>query len=73
MLEEPVAHETMLVIKRLLPRLSFTPLLRESISMLKMQKGRPRTSMQISSLNTHVIGHGILAATYLAEYRDSLK
>ena len=36
-----MAHETMLVIKRLLPRLSLTPLLRQSIFMLKMQKVKP--------------------------------
>jgi hypothetical protein len=39
MLMEPMAHVTMLVIKRLLPRLSHTPLLWQSISMLKNAEG----------------------------------
>jgi hypothetical protein len=38
-----MAHETMLVIKSLLPRLSLTPLLWQSIFMLKMQKVKPQT------------------------------
>jgi hypothetical protein len=55
MLEDPMAHETMLVIKRLLPRLSLTPLLRQSIFMLKMQKVKPQISMLTSSPNTQGI------------------
>jgi hypothetical protein len=55
MLEEPMAHETMLVIKRLLPRLSLTPLLQQSIFMLKMQKVKPQISMLTSSPNTQGI------------------
>ena len=45
MLKEPMAHKTMLVIKRLFPRLSLTPLLQQSIFMLKMQKVKPQISM----------------------------
>ena len=39
MLEEPMAHETMHVIKKLRPRLSPTPLLQQSIFMLKNADG----------------------------------
>jgi len=55
MLEEPMALETMHVIKRQLPRLSPTPLLQQSIFMLKMQTGKPPTSMLTSSPNTQGI------------------
>ncbi len=41
MLEKPMALETMLIIKRLLPRLYLTPLLWQRIFMLKMQKVKP--------------------------------
>jgi len=51
MLVEPMAHVTLLVIRRLLPRLSPILLLRQSTSMLKMQEGKPQTSMQTSSPN----------------------
>ncbi len=39
MLVEPMVHMTMLVIRRLLTRLSLTPLLWQSISMLKIAEG----------------------------------
>ena len=55
MLEEPMALETMHVIKRLLPRLSPTPLLQQSIFMLKNADGE--ASNKYANLQSEYAGN----------------